>query len=319
MKYICNPCNYETDRIDNYTRHQNTSKHKNKCNEHNFKNNPETKTDDSLEDVKKYKCPECDFKTKHESSYYRHRFKCAKNDKNDKNDKIDSEGENSSLEKVIKKNEKLIKDKIDKLEKDNQYLKSLVESAGNITKTSVSALSYVIKNYPDAPSIESLPLPDYKMIKSGNHDLTTTVASYFKDNLLEKYLGEKLIEYYKTANPEKQPFWGTDVSRSTFVTRTTNKNNESEWLYDMKGTCMGESIIDPMLDHINTENLIYIDKVPSKLKQLSVADGNEVLEVQRFAYKITNFINSGNLKQGIIKEISPHFYLNSRKSQQGGE
>ena len=56
--------------------------------------------------------------------------------------------------------------------------------------------------------------------------------------------------------------------------------------------------------------LLYIDDAPTKIARSSVADGSVVTAVQRSAYKVLDDIKSGLLKNEIIKEISPCFYLN---------
>ena len=174
----------------------------------------------------------------------------------------------------------------------------------------MNALSFIIKNYPNAPTIESVKQLDYTKIKSGDNDLATTVAAYYNDGLLAKYLATYIISYYKTEDPAKQSFWGSDVSRATFVTRIKSTNNDLQWIYDMKGKCVGKSIIDPMLEYIKADLLLFIDQVPTKLLKLSVADGYELTAVQRSVYKAIDGIKDNSLKDNIIREISPHFYLN---------
>jgi hypothetical protein len=275
------------------------------------------------EDNKKYNCV-CGFESVHNQSYYRHKKTCKKinfETSTITTDKV------ANLENVVKEKDYRLKEKDEQIE----YLKSLVEKAGQIADTttkiadrnskiadqnsknvekSLSALSYVIKNYSEAPNIESVKLLDYTKIKSGKHDITTTIASYYDSDQLAKYLGDYIIGYYKTEDVAKRSFWGTDVSRCTFITRTLSENNESQWVYDMKGKRIGKSIIDPMLEHIRIESLLYIDDAPGKIARLSVADGSVVTAVQRSAYKVLDDIKSGLLKNEIIKEISPYFYLN---------
>jgi hypothetical protein len=255
---------------------------------------------------KNYECDICNAEFTTKTSMYRHKRKYCTLQKNAKENTI-------KLEDVVKKQEDEIK-----------FLKNLVEKAGKMVDTtnkiadqnsktaakSLNALSYIIKNYADAPTIESVKKLDYTKIKSGNNDISTTLAAYYDDDLLYKYLGEYIVNYYKTDDLSKRSFWGTDVSRCTFITRTMSENNELQWIYDMKGKCMGKSIIDPMLEHIRKELLIYIDDAPELLAKSSVSDGYKITSVQRSAYKILDDIKSGTLKEQIIREISPHFYLN---------
>jgi hypothetical protein len=220
---------------------------------------------------------------------------------------------------------KYLENKIEKIQisenirlvEEVKYLKSLVGKAGNIAAQnsetaakSMSALSFIMKNYPNAPAIENIKQLDYTKIKSGDNDLATTIAAYYEDNMLSKYLSGYIVTYYKTDDLSKRSFWGSDVSRCTFITRTLSENNQGAWVYDMKGKCVGKSIIEPMLEHIKQELLKYIDDVPAKLKKITVAEGFKITAIQRSSYKAIDIINSGFLKEEIIREISPYFYLN---------
>jgi hypothetical protein len=289
------------------------------------------------ENLKKiYKCEGCENTFKTSSSFSRHRLHRCPNLKNPlilapNKDKIKYENKNEKSDYEKLKEELLKKDEdLQKKDDDIKYLKSLVEKAGKIADTttkiadqnsknvakSMNALSYIMKNYPNAPGIESIKQLDYTTIRSGDNDTTTTIAAYYDDGLLDKYLAEFVVAYYKTDDLSKRSFWGSDVSRTTFITRVMSGTN-LQWIYDMKGKCVGKSIIEPMLEHIKAESLAFIDQVPTKLLKLSVADGLKLTAVQKSAYKAIDDINSGMLKQNIIREISPYFYLN--KTSKNGD
>ena len=228
-----------------------------------------------------------------------------KNELKEKNDEI----KKRDAEKI-----KALEAELKQKDNDMDFLKSMVVNAGMIIKTSANTLSHVIQTYPNAPTLESLKLLDYKTL-SKKHDLTTTLASYYKDGLLPKYLCNILVKYYKTSDPKNQSFWASDVSRLTFITRIESDNEDPQWVYDMKGNRVGKSIIDPMLQNTKTELLVYIDETPAKIAKLSVAEGQEITDVQKTAYKLLDDINNGSLKKQLLKEMSPFFYLYDKEAK----
>jgi hypothetical protein len=235
----------------------------------------------------------------------------------------------AELQEALRKKDDEMKKKDEEMRKKDEdakneinYFKSLVTNAGAIVKTTnktnntiATAMTHIVKNYPNAPTLGSLKLMDYKTISLENHDLTTTLASYYKDGLLPKYLSDILVKYYVEADPKNQSFWASDVSRLTFVARieSENENEDPQWVYDMKGKLVGKSIIDPMLKNTKIELLEYINDTPAKIKKLSVADGEKITDVQKTAYKLLDDINSGKLKKQLLKEMSPYFYFYDTK------
>ena len=146
MKYICESCNYETCDLSNFVKHKNTKKHEQKV--QNIQKNKlsifsEHKSEHKSEQFLCNKCGKT-FTTK--TSMYRHKREyCEYNKINLLEDKS------------------ILKETIDKLEKQNQTLIDIVQSqsksAENNSETikkSMNVLTFVTKQYPNAPAIEEL-------------------------------------------------------------------------------------------------------------------------------------------------------------------
>ena len=65
--------------------------------------------------------------------------------------------------KSLESNRDLLKNHIDFLEKENDYHKQLVVSAGNMIQSSMSTLNHLILNYDNAPILK--PLDDYSILE----------------------------------------------------------------------------------------------------------------------------------------------------------
>lgn len=106
--FICKPCNYKTNRLNNYSRHVKSKKHKKNTNKVSSKNDENNKT----------KCIHCD-KQIHKANKARHDKVCKQRDQN-ANEKLianlgkkvqtmkiriqELEKEKSELEKQVKQN-----------------------------------------------------------------------------------------------------------------------------------------------------------------------------------------------------------------------
>jgi len=82
------------------------------------------------------------------------------------------------IDKIKIINYKLVQDKIEMLENNEKYLKSLINDAGTLTKTSVSALAYVTKNFSNAPCLKSLKCDEYEKINMDD-ELVDVLICYF--------------------------------------------------------------------------------------------------------------------------------------------
>jgi len=303
MTFLCKECNYVTEIECNYKKHLKSAKHS-KCIQNivNSKNN--------------FECEKCDKKFKYSQGLSRHKKTCTQQNNNIIQPKlletfmkefIDMKEEINKI-KII--NDKLVQDKIEKLESNEKYLKSLINEAGSLTKTSVSALAYVTKNYCDAPILQSLKSDDYIMLNHSEDDETNLVnvlIYYHRHGSIAKYFGDFIVKMYKTNNPQNQSLWSSDVARLNYIIRTVTGNDESIWLTDKNGIKIKDTIVVPMLNYINDKISSYTKE---KSKEIALCTSSGVIEILNkiaVATEISKDIDSGLIAKDIIKYIAPHF------------
>ncbi|ARF11380.1 zinc finger protein [Klosneuvirus KNV1] len=326
MKFTCATCNYSTDTKFCYQKHLTTKKHN------------ENVTSIKIEVVearlkpgciqveniqKGYQCPYCDKNYATAGNLSRHKRVC--NEKNDQDKKQKQILE--QLEIKYKHEIELLNTQVQKfstlyeqekqskhnLEKDNKYLKTLVNNAGIVIKSSVSTMSYLMTNYTDAPVLK--PITDFSAIEYDEEDedfnlMDALIVEHDNGNL-HKYLGEFIIKTYKKEDPSQQSIWNSDSVRLTYVIREIiNKN--PEWKTDKKGVSAKKYIIDPLLKYINKivgeyicENADLSSHTHEPKWKLKI-----ISDKLNSAAKIRYNINNKFLAEDVLKYIAPHFYLN---------
>lgn len=331
MVYRCEFCNYETKYDNNKYVHEKTQKHIRNCNKA-ANLNPVYSTifhnipieDSNLEQKKvnrdRYICQMCGLSYSTVSNLLKHRHKCLQQcNKNlitkleQKNELLKLENQNKLLLEQINSLQKeyiLIKkekeDKINMLEKENEYHKQLIVSAGNMIQSSMSTLNYLILNCNNAPLLE--PLKDYSILEDKSKFIKNIIY-YHKENKLDQYLGNFLVKHYKTKDPKKQSNWNSDTSRLTYINREL-VNNIPNWVIDKKGVKMTGTIIDPLLDYVKTISQEYMSKLKEKI---DMEDNNEkqnnILIKMTCLSEIIKDINNKVISKGINQYLAPHFYF----------
>ena len=107
--------------------------------------------------------------------------------------------------------------KIDELEKDKEYFKSLTSNAITTAKKSISALNFVTQNFTKELLLEAF--DDYSEIKDYCETYGVGKGSIIlhKDEKLLRYLGDLLIKCYEKEDPHKQSVWNSDVPRRNYL------------------------------------------------------------------------------------------------------
>lgn len=326
MKYNCIGCNYSTDDMANYSRHVKTRKH--------------TIIVELAEiEAKKlifdsdHTCKKCMKIFKHSSSYSRHKNKCQ-NKMDTVADKNKDGGELINLcKELMQQNKDLAEFKykyearvemFDKIEtirethdkenkEDKAYLQKLVNDAGSITKTSVNALSYAVKNFSKAPAL--LPITYCESIELNNDaiKLCDELVFYYEHHILHKYLGDSVVKIYKTDKPEKQSMWNTDSARYNYIARLfVGENKRIEWCTDKSGVKIKETIIEPILKRISGELSQYIKQKGANIATDNCNNINGILEKMKIAIMIIRDIDTGTIAESIIRYIAPHFSIDHK-------
>ena len=317
MQHNCNLCNYSTNRLYSYNKHLQTKKHVEKVNnetkyQSHTKNTPLSylSNTDNLN-----KCVYCGKKYSNSSSLARHKKVCS--EKNQLETKYISE--------INKKEQEIthLKEIIDMLKNENKNFKSLVNNAGAVIKTSVSALAYVALNYDKAPLLKGL--NDYSYIKEQNidddndddddgnsldeFDLIEILVYHNKKETIQDYLGNIIVEAYKKKDPRKQSIWNSDTTRLTYIIRDLI-HKKPDWTVDKKGIKTSKYIIEPLLEYIREQLAEYVlENTVDKYVNLSEYKLKQHMERINSCGQIIANIDNKTLSKLVLKYIAPHFYL----------
>jgi hypothetical protein len=336
MKYFCKICNYDTDDISNFNRHNRSTKHnfksivsivsvnivekskptvnqskptvnqskkftKKKSTVFIGKNDImvdyDADTDNNSTDNKSYTCDFCEFTSIHKQSLSRHKTRCSEKNLSQK------ESKEAELQKIIEKKDEEVK-----------YFKTIAEKAGSIaeqnSKTaakSVSALTFLMQNYNNAPALTQIPEIRYDEIADKKFSLSETVIHYYLENRLTSYLGDCVVTFYKKDNPHDNSFWTSDLTRTTFYYR----NEELTWVIDKIARRVGKKIIDPMLEHIKKKLEAYnrVENTLSRKRNQTTLEMGVHVKNNSNGMDVIRMIEKGVLKKNIIKYISQYFHL----------
>ena len=196
--------------------------------------------------------------------------------------------------------------KIEELEKQNKILLELannnataLKDNANVAKKSVSAMSYTLKHFDNAPpmglledeqfnKMSKLLMYDLKGKRKTECSIEEVILYHHKQNTLHGILGDLIVKVYKKKNPEKQSVWSSDVSRLTFIVKDIiGKSKKSKWITDKKGIHFTEAIIDPLLEKIKDLLIEYNDECGEFVKKMGtkVELSNREEELIRRTYK----------------------------------
>jgi len=317
MKFSCETCNYSTDVKFCYQKHLSSKRHQLKVQKDTISTIQHTSdipsTNLQQSNIKMNKCMYCNEIFSNSSSLTRHKKICPEKDNNETKYKHEIELLNAKVQELNKLYEKE-KQTSQTLEKDNKYLKTLVNGAGNIIKTSVSTLNYITTNYANAPVLKAL--NDYSVIEhdDNNDEFNLIDALIIQHDIgtLDKYIGDFIVKTYKKEDPSQQSIWNSDTTRLTYVIREIINKNPG-WKSDKKGVSTKKYIIDPLLK--------YIDQIVSDYMQTASDDlADNIHEMEWQLKERTDKINSAAkihyniinkfLAVNILKYIAPHFYVN---------
>lgn len=265
--YVCNCCNYTTNIKCNFNKHIASNKHRNKL--------ANVSQDLATKPKQKYICKYCDMEFKFASSLSKH-----KKDRCQKKNKLEQENQIiKTLEKTNQELLKMNKELIDYI-KSNKTINTNNGTINNIKN--ISIINYIKLNYNNAPNISSL--NDYTFLKNNeeNEEFIDTINAEHRNNNLHRYLGDFIIKYYKKENPINQSFWNSDSSRLTYLIKELLHNKSSDWIVDKKGVKVKTYVINPMTNYIKDNLTNYINKC--LLNQTNNTNNNEDSEYSDSEY-----------------------------------
>lgn len=163
---------------------------------------------------------------------------------------------------MVKKELQMVKEREQQYKDDVDYYKKLVEMTGDLAKKSTRSLGYLIKNHQQTPPLARITDQRIKQLEYQNrpHDLTTIVMTHHHQKTLPEFLGDFILSIYKQDDVTQQSIWSTDTSRLTYVIRDFI-NKKPKWAVDKKGVKTKSQIIDPLLEHIQSELMKRMDGI----------------------------------------------------------
>lgn len=209
-------------------------------------------------------------------------------------------------DKEIENNERMF----NALNLEIKHLKSLIDSAGIIIKHSMSALSYAMQNYKDAPAIQMF--QDYAALKYEQNDteFIENLIIEYKNKRLPAHLGDFIIKTYKKDDPTQQSIWNSDTNRLTYMLKEIINNNQTDWKIDKKGIKTTKYIIEPLLKHIDELLRAYIDGFDMECNLYAPNEAERKMLKLKYTTDILTNIEDKILHDEVLKYISSHFYIN---------
>lgn len=322
VNYECKVCSYVTDNKNKYQRHNTTKKHIGKVmvkNDNNNIDNCNTLTAPICTltapkySKKQFICKYCLVEFTRSNSLLRHVNVCV--GKHEKENTL--KGEIKELNMKLQQYEKdaqhhTAENKHYKEEVD--YYKNMLMEAGGLVKKSVSALTYSIQNYNDAPSIKAINIDLIETFDGDDKKITEDILSAYKHKTLNKYLGEMILKLYKKEDPKHQSIWNTDNTRLTYLIKELLNNKSSNWVVDRKGIKTIEYLIDPVLEHIKKLLTFYQYNYTIPEKGQNITEMEMVLENSKKILELINDIDDGIVAKDALKFISSHLKFNDKKS-----
>ena len=297
--YNCIVCNYQTKDRSNIFRHNKTKKHLNnmaKLNENKYVNN------NALENSSKLlKTPKIPKTTTNKKS-----FKC------DSCGNFFVRANNLTRHYKVCSKYALLETQSKHFEEDAKYYKQMFMEAGGLVKKSVSALTYSINNFDNAPYIKAIEIDDVETFNNPDKEIVEDILSAYKHKTLNQYLGKLILKLYKKGNPLDQSVWNTDDNRMTYIIKELLNDNSSNWIVDKKGVKTIEYLINPLLMYIKKLIISYQkDDIP-KYNQ-TIIEMEITLENSRAIVAIINGIDDDIIGKDVLKYISIHLRFNDKQ------
>jgi hypothetical protein len=198
------------------------------------------------------------------------------------------------------------------IQKLNENQIKTVNNAGNLavqtlknSGKSLNLIKYLTHHYPNAPPLQSIPEDRYIELAEGKHSFAFTLVHYFRNNLLDKHIGDFIIGVCKKADPSQNSIWIQDLSRKSFYIMSKN----GQWISDKKGNQINLIVLAPLFKHAIEMLTIYNSEQNklSKNMKLSLCDMAEYNKNNNDGDKLLDFIKSGELGKTILSYMSEHF------------
>ncbi|ARF08115.1 C2H2-type zinc finger [Catovirus CTV1] len=312
MNYNCKICNFSTEKPSTWYSHLKSKKHI-LIKEH------KNITKENVESVPDRELLKKEIESLKKELEYKDKLIEEKHKLIEEKDKLIEEKENKYT-KIIEIMNKEHEKQIDMLSGNDKFHRGIINEAGGLIKDAMRSVSFVVANYKNAPTLVK---SDYDDLRTDEKFIDELIYCN-KKNIIDKKLGNIIIEKHKKKDPSQQSFWSTDTSRLNYIVKSNNeiddkkksktiikKGNDSEWIRDKGGVKITQLIIDPLLNNVKKINNEHIN---NSNKQIQNGDMdidqqqpivNKMLQLNEINVKIAN----DSLAKDINRFISPHFSL----------
>lgn len=203
----------------------------------------------------------------------------------------------------------------EKIELLNSF-KNIAENTAETSKNSCSALNYIIKHYNSAPCIQEFTKFELLTEKNENYSIAEIAIHKYNYNELCSYIGDIIVNEYKTKDPSKQALWSSDINRLTYMIREVTANNKVEWFTDKGGIKMAKYIVEPILNHINDDLTRYYAEKLDELDCEYTKESNkkQIRDNLTSMKSIEKMIDTDQLNDEIIRYIAKYLHLDRKNN-----
>ena len=303
--YICEKCNYYSERLCNFKKHLKSNKHIINVSQLELDVDPETKK------TTIYCCKECNSHYISQKSLKRH-MKVTHN-------------QSESIQKLKEENLRL-KNELEKEINEKQDCKDLLKDAMAIAKensstanTSMNMLKYANLHLCSGEPLEQLNYFNVSKVmkyknpnntESKNEEYVKIAIHKFTHNIFHSFIGDMIVEYYKPKTKMDANLIATDTSRLSFIIMqniTKGKIEQKEWINDKSGKKFTELVLNPVIDAVKQTLIEFIEfKKTKELNEANLCLMAKCVELRR-DIEVKKFTNQ------ILKYVAPHFHFDNLK------
>ena len=301
LKYYCNTCLYSTNDKSNFNRHMNSGKHEKKVEDGLINPTPPLISPG----LPTTNCKYCGCSFTRSCNMVRHLNICSEKKLKETKELEEEKNRVRKLEMELKLKEAESEMQIKIRDAQIEFLKEACKNKPT-NNTYISVKNFVQQNYANAPPLQKL--DDYSLLEF-SEDFIDKLSYNQKNKILNKFLGDLLINWYKKEDPMQQSIWNSDVPRLSYVIKELMANNKSYWNQDQKGLKTKEYIINPLLQNIKNIIIRYLERIPLNIRNSSIEDITTLLENSAALSYIKKEIDDGTLCEDIVRYLAPYFSI----------
>jgi hypothetical protein len=266
----------------------------------------------------KYECKMCKFGTNNLYDFTRHEGSGKHKNNKAKSERLSDVRKKSAQDKKDRSSDTdtnhMLIGLVDKISDMCKMQIEVLKSQADASNKSMSAIKYLAKHRTTAPPIAPLKgreltkMIEYKGNKS--YKLADIIIHNYKHRTLAGFLGDMIVDKYKTDEPEDQSVWMSDLARLSFIIREL-KDGNPEWVKDKSGTKLAKLIISPLMKKVKEmliERVNELDEINNE-SETDEMDARDNVQTMQQINEIIRDINLSKFDGAILKHIAPEFNL----------